>query len=76
MGATYCRHDPGTRRSLLGYDFHLGPEDPQPIEINTDPGGVLLSAIQGRAQRACRRDGANLAMTPTEAENSTIALPR
>ena len=61
-------HDPETRGGMLGYDFHLGAEGPQLIEINTNPGGLLLSAIQGRAQRSCCRDVANLATVPTEAE--------
>ena len=38
---------------FLGYDFHLGADGPQLIEINTNAGGGLLNAILGRAQRAC-----------------------
>ncbi|HVS14631.1 MAG TPA: hypothetical protein VMV46_11950 [Thermoanaerobaculia bacterium] len=41
---------------LLGFDFHLPDEpsaSPQLIEINTNPGGVLLALYAARAQRAC-----------------------
>lgn len=41
---------------FLGYDFHLSPDGPQLIEINTNAGGGLLAAILGRAQRACCTD--------------------
>ena len=45
--------DPGSPGGLLGLDFHLGSEGPQLIEINTNPGGVLLNAIMARAQHCC-----------------------
>ncbi|MGP1665960.1 MAG: hypothetical protein ACTS5I_08645 [Rhodanobacter sp.] len=48
-----ARFDPGSPGGLLGLDFHLGIEGPRLIEINTNPGGVLLNAILGQAQRAC-----------------------
>jgi hypothetical protein len=38
---------------FLGYDFHLGANGPQLIEINTNAGGGLLNAILERAQQAC-----------------------
>jgi hypothetical protein len=38
---------------FLGYDFHLGADGPQLIEINTNAGGGLLNAILERAQQAC-----------------------
>lgn len=38
---------------FLGYDFHLGVDGPQLIEINTNAGGGLLNAILERAQQAC-----------------------
>lgn len=58
--------DPGSPGGLLGYDFHLGIAGPQLIEINTNPGGALLNAVLGRAQRACCADVAGLAMAPLE----------
>lgn len=48
-----ARHDPGSPGGLLGFDFHLGPEGPRLIEINTNPGGLLLNATLARAQRLC-----------------------
>ena len=48
-----ARFDPGSPGGLLGLDFHLGVDGPRLIEINTNPGGVLLNAILGQAQRAC-----------------------
>jgi len=53
QAAPIARYDPGTRGAFLGYDFHLGAEGPQLIEINTNAGGGLLNAALGRAQRAC-----------------------
>ncbi|MGR9045588.1 MAG: hypothetical protein ACU83N_09845 [Gammaproteobacteria bacterium] len=38
---------------FLGYDFHLSPDGPKLIEINTNAGGALLNAILARAQMAC-----------------------
>ncbi|HUP25251.1 MAG TPA: hypothetical protein VNB06_20225 [Thermoanaerobaculia bacterium] len=64
--------DTGVRGALLGFDFHLGLDGPQLIEINTNAGGVLLVAQLARAQRACcpeveplMRDGASLEATET-----------
>ena len=45
--------DPGTKGVFFGYDFHLGPDGPQLIEINTNAGGALFNAYLARAQRAC-----------------------
>ena len=69
-----ARFDPGSRGGLLGYDFHLSGSAPQLIEINTNPGGALLSVEQGRAQRSCCPDVARLTMAPTEAEAVENAL--
>ena len=48
-----ARHDPGAQGVFVGYDFHLAPEGPRLIEINTNSGGALLNAVLARAQRAC-----------------------
>lgn len=45
--------DPGSPGGLLGFDFHLASDGPRLIEINTNPGGLLLNAILVRAQRLC-----------------------
>jgi hypothetical protein len=38
--------------ALLGFDFHLGGQAPQLIEINTNPGGLLVSLELARAATA------------------------
>lgn len=45
--------DPGSPGGLLGLDFHLGDDGPRLIEVNTNPGGVLLNALMGQAVTAC-----------------------
>jgi hypothetical protein len=57
--------EPGSPGGLLGLDFHLGPTGPQLIEINTNPGGLLLNAILGQAQSACIPE---VTKPPTDAE--------
>jgi hypothetical protein len=37
----------------MGYDFHLAPEGPKLIEVNTNAGGAFLNALLAKAQRAC-----------------------
>jgi hypothetical protein len=48
-----ARHDSGPRGVFFGYDFHLGEQGPQLIEINTNAGGVLLNCYLSAAQTAC-----------------------
>ena len=48
-----ARIDPGVRGVFLGYDFHLGPDGAQLIEINTNAGGGLFNALLGQAQLNC-----------------------
>ncbi len=38
---------------LFGYDFHLAPDGPKLIEINTNAGGIMLNLALARAQVAC-----------------------
>jgi len=45
--------DDGAAGVFYGYDFHLGQEGPQLIEINTNAGGVLLNHYLAEAQQAC-----------------------
>ena len=73
---------PGAAQGVfLGYDFHLGPDGPRLIEINTNAGGGLLSAVLGRAQRACCAEVGSLmrAAVPTgtdDAETAFLAMFR
>lgn len=48
-----ARTDHGPRGVFLGYDFHLGSNGPQLIEINTNAGGALLNVALVRSQQAC-----------------------
>jgi hypothetical protein len=38
---------------LLGFDFHLGGDRPKLIEVNTNPGGLLVNLELARALTAC-----------------------
>ena len=48
-----AQDEQAARGVFLGYDFHLDPDGPRLIEINTNAGGGLLNAILARAQQAC-----------------------
>ncbi len=69
-----ARYDPRSPGGLLGYDFHLGVDGPQLIEINTNPGGALLNVVLGRAHRSCCADVVGLARAPMEADALEDAL--
>jgi hypothetical protein len=43
----------GPQGVCMGYDFHLGADGAQLIEVNTNAGGLLLNAALARAQDAC-----------------------
>lgn len=45
--------DFGTAGAFMGYDFHIAPDGPKLIEINTNAGGAFVNALIRRAQRAC-----------------------
>lgn len=45
--------DSGPRGAFMGYDFHLTPEGPRLIEVNTNAGGAFLNAFLAQAQTAC-----------------------
>jgi hypothetical protein len=40
-----ARHHAGNFGVFMGYDFHLTPEGPRLIEINTNAGGALLNGL-------------------------------
>ena len=65
-----AQHAFGPAGAFMGYDFHLGPQGPQLIEINTNAGGALLTAALARAQRSCC-EAMNWAFTPN-AELQTL----
>lgn len=43
----------GPRGAFMGYDFHLTPDGPKLIEVNTNAGGAFLNALLAQAQVAC-----------------------
>lgn len=48
-----ARYDHGPRGAFMGYDFHLTPDGPKLIEVNTNAGGGFLNALLAQAQTAC-----------------------
>ncbi len=71
-----AQHDPGTPGVFLGYDFHVGKNGPQLIEINTNAGGGLLNAVLTRAQTACCTDVSSLLLQGQgdQAETAYLAM--
>ena len=51
--STVARYDPGSIGGVLGLDFHLTVDGPRLIEINTNPGGLLLNARLLDAVQLC-----------------------
>ncbi len=69
----------GPRGVFFGYDFHLGKEGPQLIEINTNAGGVLLNLYLATAQEACCQEIADFFDNPAhfkETEDELIEMFR
>lgn len=48
-----ARMSPGPLGVFMGYDFHMSPNGPKLIEINTNAGGALINAYLLRAQYVC-----------------------
>jgi len=48
-----ARLEHGPHGVFFGYDFHLGDDGPQLIEINTNAGGAILNHVLANAQTAC-----------------------
>ncbi len=67
-------HDPGHPGVLFGYDFHLGDDRPQLIEINSNAGGALISTALLAAQNSCCRElhGVAPAQQSDEAEQAIL----
>lgn len=61
--------DPRTAGVLMGFDFHIAPDGPKLIEINTNAGGALLNIAVRDAQRACcKAVGGNTDSEPDAAQ--------
>lgn len=43
----------GPHSVFMGYDFHLTPQGPQLIEINTNAGGAMLNVLLAKYQKLC-----------------------
>lgn len=52
-GPEIAMADMGPRGAFMGYDFHLTPDGPKLIEVNTNAGGAFLNGLLAQAQVAC-----------------------
>lgn len=64
-------HAFGPLGACMGYDFHLGANGPQLIEINTNAGGALLNLALKHAQESCC-EAMDWAFTPAAKEPATL----
>ena len=55
-----ARFNPTGAGVFMGYDFHLSPQGPKVIEINTNAGGAFLNTALIKAQIACCEGAGNL----------------
>lgn len=69
-----ARFEPGPLGAMLGFDFHVTPQGPRLIEINTNPGGAFLNAALARAQRACCAPVLSMLEAPGNPEGTQEAL--
>ena len=60
------------RPGVLGFDFHLTANGPKLIEINTNPGGLLLVLAQQRVWRRLRPDLTPAGLEAGQAENLAL----
>jgi hypothetical protein len=68
--------DPGSPGGVLGFDFHLGAAGPKLIEINTNPGGLLLCLLQAQALKSCLPQEFQLSIDPHKVEDHAITALR
>ncbi len=67
-----ARFDPGSPGGLLGFDFHLGPDGPRLIEINTNPGGALINVLVAQTQQVCMPESMAPVSDPDRAESAVV----
>lgn len=60
--------DFGPVGAFMGYDFHLAPDGPKLIEVNTNAGGAFLNAFLAGAQHACCQEAEFQVRPLTESE--------
>lgn len=63
-----ARFNPGNPGVFYGYDFHLTPQGPQLIEVNTNAGGAMLNALLALAQQPCDARMHGMVMGPMAPE--------
>lgn len=64
----------GPLGALMGYDFHITPDGPRLIEVNTNAGGAFLNTVLARAQSACCAEVlAPFGLPPSEGFGDRIA---
>ncbi|MCK9530564.1 MAG: hypothetical protein M0R77_08395 [Gammaproteobacteria bacterium] len=68
-----AQHDPGNTGVLYGFDFHLAPQGPKLIEINTNAGGALISVQLMKQQRRCCSAMSDPAVDAAAAERRILA---
>ena len=66
--------NPGPIGALMGYDFHLGSDGPQLIEVNTNAGGAFLNVLLARAQKRCCNPSEQSAATSHMLEGFETAI--
>ena len=66
-------HDPASAGGVLGLDFHLTVDGPRLIEVNTNPGGLLLNAVLLDGVRSCAPAAWTTWTTATEAHSAAVA---
>ena len=64
----------GSAEPFLAFDFHLGANRPQLIEINTNPGGAMISASLLREQRVCCPEVSRLLASAEDIEQRLASL--
>ena len=62
--AELARFNPGNPGVFYGYDFHLTPQGPQLIEVNTNAGGAMLNVLLALAQQPCDARMQGMVMGP------------
>jgi len=66
-------HDPASAGGVLGLDFHLTVDGPRLIEVNTNPGGLLLNAVLLDGVRSCAPAAWTTWTTTAKARNAAVA---
>ncbi|MGE4339547.1 MAG: hypothetical protein AB7E55_26795 [Pigmentiphaga sp.] len=66
-------HDPGSAGGVLGLDFHLTADGARLIEVNTNPGGLLLNAVLLDAVQTCAPAAWTTWTTAAKAGDAAVA---